>query len=418
MKLSIFTPTHNPTYLLALAYSLEGQDYDEWCIVVNSGVTTEDIRNLLSEKWDDRWRVIAYPEDVPTKIGAIKNFAASSCTGDILMEVDHDDLLLPQACSMVKDIFAQRPEVGFLSSDCGHFMFTKGPKHNGKAISPPKYDVKFGWEYETVATDFGTFDVPLTPPICPTSVTRIWYAPDHLRAWRATTYRELGGHNPEFEILDDQELVMRTYLHTIMAQIRKPLYLYRRHTDQTFSESNMNAIIQTRTLELYHQYIERCQLRWCELNGLKVVDLGSGKVPREGYEGWDIETDVDLNQTWPAKESGVGCFLANDIFEHLHDRMFTIRELYRCLAHGGVVFSQTPNAMTQAGWADPTHVSAWVPETFRYFTDTERAKWIGTPVRFQELYRSWDDPSNTFGWTYCHALALKEGTRPPGLISI
>jgi hypothetical protein len=61
----------------------------------------------------------------------------------------------------------------------------------------------------------------------PQNLSRIWYAPNHPRAWRREDYRKIGGHHPEMKVLDDQDLLCRTYLYGKMYFIDKPLYIYR-----------------------------------------------------------------------------------------------------------------------------------------------------------------------------------------------
>ena len=43
----------------------------------------------------------------------------------------------------------------------------------------------------------------------PASFSKIWYAPNHVRAWRTAFYHEIGGHNEMLPILDDFERALQ-----------------------------------------------------------------------------------------------------------------------------------------------------------------------------------------------------------------
>ena len=100
---SIFTPTHNTKHLLELYHSIQKQDYLEWVIFVNHGPSPEDIPSEIRE--DPRTKVVTN-EYVSDNIGAIKKFACSQCTGQILIECDHDDEILPGIIDKINLIIA------------------------------------------------------------------------------------------------------------------------------------------------------------------------------------------------------------------------------------------------------------------------------------------------------------------------
>ena len=45
----------------------------------------------------------------------------------------------------------------------------------------------------------------------PHNVSYIWYAPNHVRAFRRSVYEAVGGYDPARTILDDQDLMCRMY---------------------------------------------------------------------------------------------------------------------------------------------------------------------------------------------------------------
>jgi hypothetical protein len=77
-------------------------------------------------------------------------------------------------------------------------------------------------------------------------------APNHVRAWRASVYRELGGHNPELEIADDYELVVRTALVTDFAHI--PKVIYKQHVGGHTAQRKQNDKIQQYVAVISEEY--------------------------------------------------------------------------------------------------------------------------------------------------------------------
>ena len=49
--------------------------------------------------------------------------------------------------------------------------------------------------------------------------------PNHLRAWRRSTYLQVRGHNRGMTVVDDYELMLRTFLLTKFVHIAKTLYI-------------------------------------------------------------------------------------------------------------------------------------------------------------------------------------------------
>lgn len=90
--------------------------------------------------------------------------------------------------------------------------------------------------------------------------------------------------------------------------------------------------------------------------------------PVHGTEGWRRRAQ---DGPWPADDGSVHEILASHVMEHIpaaEPRIFVMNEAHRVLRPGGVFAVRVPNAAV--GWhayADPTHVSFWVLESFHYF---------------------------------------------------
>lgn len=413
MKLAYITPTHNPQWLGDVYQSLQRQtDPDwEWHIFRAPGVDVS-LGATLSDP-----RVFIHAQPVASDIiGQIKQACFMAVEADLLAELDHDDLLAPEATAEIKRVFVD-PDVGFAYSDSAAFL-------DGTGL-PFLYDPACGWSYRRAGPDgagFACNSFELTPR----SLSMIFFAPNHIRVWRAGVYRELGGHDPALKVCDDQDLVCRSYLATKFAHIPRPLYFYREHPANSYKAYQDD--VQRITLELHDRYIEALCLRWARFEGLLAVDLCSGPVPAPGYVGVDRQAgahlQANLNLDWPFADGSVGVIRAVDALEHLRDPIHAMNEAYRVLAHGGWLLSETPSTDGRGAFQDPTHVSFWNANSFWYYTSRDHARYVpAIACRFQRArvldhFPSEFHRTNNIAYVRAHLCAIKEGPRLPGLIEI
>ena len=407
-KFSIITPAHkNTPYHQELYDSILAQTYTnwEWILWLNNDIK----RDLLPKEFEEDERVIIYETDSTSKnVGYHKHHAFHKGTGDILVEVDSDDLIDPKCLQLLNKAY-QDPEVGFAYSDSAIWDDTFVP-----------YNVDHGWTHypykfrDKILTTMRTWE-PSSH-----SLGFIWYAPDHVRSWRKDIYHQIGGHKEDLSICDDHELMIRTYMVTKMHHIKKPLYIYRVTGDNTWLERNEK--IQTETVRLFNENAYALAERDADLRGLLKVDIGGGLFPRPGYmtidqEGADVNWNLDLGI--PLEDNSVGVLNASHIIEHLRDPIRTMREIHRVLAHGGWAMIEVPSTDGRGAWQDPTHVSFWNEHSFWYYTDRNKAQFIrNTDIRFQ-TYRldTWEMQPHipcVTAWL----VAIKDEKRLPGILSI
>jgi glycosyltransferase involved in cell wall biosynthesis len=406
--ISVFTPTHDIAYLPEVYKSLAAQtDPDwEWIILLNNGASGISFP-------DPRVKVHRASRYVQPWVGPLKAAACDQASGDVLLELDHDDLLMPSAIAEVRAAFEADPAVGFAYSNTIHAT--------GDFQKIPRFDECYGWRYRDSAWDGHPLDEHVSFPPTPESISRIWFAPNHLRAMRRDVYASVGGHSKDMRILDDLDLMCRMYARTRFHHIDLGLYVYRVHGANSWLR--YNAEIQENVYRIYDQYIVDLVETWARRSGLRLVEVGGRMAARPGYETVDLRgpADIlaDLNGRWPFDDSSVGVVRAMDVFEHLRDPIHTMCELSRVLAPGGWAFIQVPSTDGRGAFQDPTHVSFWNENSFAYYTDARKAKYIDTPVRFQapRLYTTERDTEGVC-WTIAHLLNLKDGYRPAGLVSI
>jgi glycosyltransferase involved in cell wall biosynthesis len=399
--------------------SLVAQTYEnwEWVIYLN-GVEggLDALVNypvLVAIKSDERIKIVV-SDEINSKIGFNKNKAFHLGTGDVLVEVDHDDILTPDCLEELYKAF-QDPTVGFVYSDSITY-------HVNNEFTP--YDAHYGWTYKKVMWR-GKEHYSMNS-FAPTShsMAYIWYAPDHVRAWRKSVYVSIGGHNVNLDVCDDHELVIRTYLNTKMHHINKPLYVYRITGNNTWLERNQ--AIQDTTRELFKQYAWDLACKDAKDRGLDIVELGGGINPRAGCNiNIDLEdgnVTADLNNGIPLPDNSVGVINASHIIEHLNDKHKIMAEIYRVLADDGWVFIQVPSTDGRGAFQDPTHVSYWNENCFWYYTRKDKAMFIrNDKIRFQEFKLDtfwWEPRSDNIAITDAWLVAIKSDKRRPHPVKI
>lgn len=382
MKFSIITPEHDPNnipYLLELYECILTQTYTdwEWVLYLNNRCTIDHVPDCIKVHPQVK---IFRQEDDNKNVGYVKNRAFHLGTGDVLVEVDHDDQITPDCLEELAKAFSDET-VGFVYSD-------NAVLHMNDEFIP--FDPAYGWTYKKFDWRGKQLISMNSFPPSSQSLSFIWYAPDHVRAWRRSVYEEMGGHNPELSICDDHELMLRTYLHTRMYHINKCLYIYRITGENTWLERNQ--AIQTKTVELFHQYAQLLAERDADIRGLMKVDIGGGLNPYPGYVTVDTRDHADyvqdLNDGIPLPDNSVGVLNASHILEHIHDKTKIMSEIHRVLAHGGWAFIEVPSTDGRGAYQDPTHVSYWNENSFLYYTDKYLADFIDNDsIRFQEFRR-------------------------------
>jgi glycosyltransferase involved in cell wall biosynthesis len=414
MKLSVITPTNKGKYLTELYESLKDQTHTnwEWILYLNGGLRKD---NLSSEITSDK-RVIIYHDlttPLSTNVGYLKLRAFGLGTGEVLVEVDHDDVITPDCLAEIAKAF-EDPEIGFVYSDNAKLQDDFIP-----------YGAEYGWTYKHAkwkGKKYISMDSFEPSANC---MSLIWFAPDHVRAWRTSVYNKVGGHNPELSILDDQELIMRTYMIALFKYIPKTLYFYRIYGENTWLERNQQ--IQENTVKLMCEWQQRLAERDADLKGLRKIDIGGGLFPREGYESVDVKNGMiiaDLNKKWPFEDGEVGVINASHVIEHLVDKHHTMSEIHRVLADMAWVFIDVPSTDGRGAFQDPTHVSYWNQNSFWYYTREEQANFIyNKDIKFQDYLLDTFYPNdwhrdNHIPITRTFLSAIKSDKRRPNVIRI
>jgi len=261
---SVFTASYRSKDKIRRPYrSLLNQTYSnwEWVIVDDSGDEDETYNNDLLPMADPRVR--RYRQDSRNGyIGAIKRYAAGLCTGEILVEVDHDDELTPDCLQKIVEAFQKHPDCGFVFGDCTEVYVDSRNSH------------WYGWDcgygyamyYRVWVHEMNRWHNVLKNTVFNGNTIRhLAGLPNHPRAWTRAAYHLVGGHREELLVADDYDLLVRTFLCTKYAAIPDLLYIQYRNEQGDNSTFQRNRQIQILVKELNAYYHSRIVLRLEEL---------------------------------------------------------------------------------------------------------------------------------------------------------
>jgi O-antigen biosynthesis protein len=416
-RVSVFTPSHDGRYLDEAHDSLIGQSFSdfEWIVLRNKGNAwvpkTEDSRITLL---DDRDSI---------GVGALKQVACRAASGEFLVELDHDDVLTPDALERVVLAFEEREDCGFVYSNAAQIL------SDGQRCDD-MFNLAMGWSYRDVEVNgHSLLQLDSFLPF-PSNVSYIWFAPNHLRAFRRSAYEAVGGYDPDMTVLDDQDLMCRLYEYADFHLIDECLYLQRVHADNTQAIPDVNEFIQRETVRLYDLYAERNALAFARRKGLFALDLGAAHNKPEGYLGVDrypgesVDIVADVSKGIDLPDNSVGVIRAVDFLEHVEDKVALMNECYRLLAHGGMLLSLTPSTDGRGAFQDPTHVAYYNENSFWYFINADYARFVPEiNCRFQ-LSRlvtyapdEWHEHHNIL-YVNANLVAIKDGPRLGGELLI
>ena len=219
LTFSIITPEHTPDNsknLKELFESILDQTYAnwEWVLYLNGTCQVADVCADIREH--PNVKIVEAEDRTETKIGAIKAAAFALGTGDILVEVDHDDMITPDCLEKLAEAYNADPHVGFVYSDNAVLQ------ENGEFVP---YRADHGWTWRPFIWKGKELKAMNSFEPSSHSMGTVHYAPDHIRSWRKDVYHVVGGHDASLDICDDHQLCVRTYLATEIKHIPSVCYV-------------------------------------------------------------------------------------------------------------------------------------------------------------------------------------------------
>ncbi len=108
------------------------------------------------------------------------------------------------------------------------------------------------------------------------------------------------------------------------------------------------------------------------------LNLGCGRSPLAGWVNVDavdlpgVDLVVDLDRVaetrLPYPDGAVDAFALFHVLEHLRDPLALMQELHRVARPGATAVVRTPHGASDDAHEDPTHVRAYFPGSFGYFS--------------------------------------------------
>ena len=263
MKFSIITPIYKtPINKLERLYkSLINQTYSnwEWVVFDDSPSNHTDSYDYIKNINDERIKL--YSNDKHSGIiGEVKKKSFLLGSGDILVEVDHDDELIDTCLENLLVGYSYSDDIGFVYGHCCEQF------ENSNEILD--YGDNWGLGYGGyITTNYKDkkYKVAIAPNINSKTVRHITGIPNHVRSWKSNFYHKIGGHNETLHVGEDYELFVRTFLNTKIVKINSFTYIQYFERDNTNTQFNKNADIQKIVSEVSKNYDEKIHNRFVEL---------------------------------------------------------------------------------------------------------------------------------------------------------
>lgn len=229
---SLFTTCYNSYEKIHRAYnSIKEQTFKDFEWVILDDSPNDDHFNFLKNLFKNDKRIRLYKRDENSgNIGNVKNEAVLLCRGKYVLEMDHDDEIVPDLIKNAVDVFEKDSEIGFIYMDyCNIYEDGRNFKY-GNCFSlgySGYYCVKYKnkWIY-----------VACTPNINNITLSNIVSVPNHPRIWRKSLLIEIGNYSEFLPVCDDYELLIKTALKTKIARIHKLGYIqYMNQNNNNFS---------------------------------------------------------------------------------------------------------------------------------------------------------------------------------------
>lgn len=220
-KFSVFTTCYKSYDKINRAYGgMISQKFRDWEWILLDDSPEDEHFNFLRKLAKKDKRIRLYKRDCNSgNIGNVKNEAVGLCRGKYVLELDHDDIILPDLLGQAYDVFESDDEIGFVYSDFANIY------ENGQNFS---YGDKIGKGYAGYymqKIDGHWFKICSCPGINNITTSHLVCLPNHPRMWRRKTLLELGNYSEFLPICDDFEILMRTLCNTKVAKIHKIGYI-------------------------------------------------------------------------------------------------------------------------------------------------------------------------------------------------
>jgi len=296
-RISVFTTAFESGDRIERAHeSLLEQTCQEWeWVIVDDSNTMKTWNDQLTKICEKDCRVRIFRGRCNDGfIGSVKRDVARMCRGEFLVEFDHDDELIDTALDDLIHAFESDASVAFVGSDC--IELYEGSLKNWD------YGSIYGFGFHSYYKQFSEgrwVHVARNGPLNKFTIRHIVGVLNHVRAWRRSAYDELGGHDPNLNVADDYDLILRTFCSPKKYRLaRLPKYLYKQYRTNNGSNFTIlrNAYIQWLVALLRDKYEEAIHQRLLEL-GLDDDGVYNEEIHSPGqnaFMSWHHDLTADL----------------------------------------------------------------------------------------------------------------------------
>ena len=229
---SLFTSTFNSYDKITRAYnSIRKQTLENWEWVILDDSPDDDHFDFLRQNLSHDCRIRMYRRSENSgSIGNVKNEAVALCRGTYVLEMDHDDEILPTVLEDAASLFFSKEDVGFIYMDFINIY------ENGDNFKYGDHICKgYGSYYCQKYNDKWVY-VYNTPNINNITLSHLVCCPNHPRIWRRDLLLKIGNYCEHLPICDDYEILLRTAVNCKMAKIPKLGYVqYMNNSNNNFS---------------------------------------------------------------------------------------------------------------------------------------------------------------------------------------
>jgi glycosyltransferase involved in cell wall biosynthesis len=230
---SLFTSSYNSGEKIFRVYnSLLKQTLMDWEWVILDDSPDDNNFDFLRKNFINDERIRLYRRSKNNgSIGNVKNETIGLCRGKYVLEMDHDDVLMPDVLKDSAEIFENNLDVGFIYWDCASIY------EDGKNQWFGDFICKGYGSYYSEKLDDGQWRlVYITPNINNITMTHLVCCPNHPRIWRRTTLLEMGSYSEYLPICDDYEIIIKSSISTKIAKMHRIGYIqYMNNSNNNFS---------------------------------------------------------------------------------------------------------------------------------------------------------------------------------------
>jgi chondroitin synthase len=202
-KVSIYVPVFNAVEYIEMAIdSALDQTYTDLEVVIVDDGSTDGTAKLIHSLYSDNPRVVIISQ-VNGGISAASNTAVRACRGEFVVQLDSDDILLPQAIEKLLEV-AEGLDVGFVYGDS--YLITDDGSEIGPAYSWSVYDRGKLLDGMMI---------------------------HHPRMFRMRDFNRTTGFDETLSNAVDYDFFLKLSEVTDGYHLQVPLYLYRQHTSNT-----------------------------------------------------------------------------------------------------------------------------------------------------------------------------------------